>query len=196
MRKKKGTSRDRNSKYSKDWAKKVKDRDGNKCMKCGSQNKLHAHHIIPWRVNKFLRFDISNGTTLCNSCHAIEEGFQIGHKHSIEIIEKIKESKKKSNLPHPMLGRKHSSKSREKMSIAKIGHKPWNTGKKKKLEKFKKCKVCNVEKSQEKFTPSGKGYTRNECKDCRNVKLRESWYLRREKINKKRRDLRKIYKEN
>lgn len=71
----------RSSTLSREWAKKVKERDGWKCTKCGSQKNLHAHHIVPWKEKKELRFDVNNGITVCNSCHAKIEGFQKGHGH-------------------------------------------------------------------------------------------------------------------
>lgn len=61
-----------NSRHYK-WRTEVKKRDGNKCMRCGSIDKLHAHHIIPWMKNKELRYDLNNGITLCASCHSKEE---------------------------------------------------------------------------------------------------------------------------
>jgi len=52
-----------------DWKIKVRERDGNKCTKCGSTKKIHAHHIISWEENKMLRFEVDNGVLLCISCH-------------------------------------------------------------------------------------------------------------------------------
>lgn len=60
------------------WRESVKKRDGNKCTKCENTKTLHAHHIVPWKENEELRYDISNGTTLCSSCHGKLEGFQKG----------------------------------------------------------------------------------------------------------------------
>lgn len=71
----------RGSLIQREWSLKIKDRDGNKCTKCGTQNGLHAHHIIPWKEKEELRFDVNNGITLCRSCHAKLEGFQVGHAH-------------------------------------------------------------------------------------------------------------------
>lgn len=51
------------------WAREVKERDGYKCKKCGDKENLEAHHIVPWKKNKLLKHDISNGITLCRSCH-------------------------------------------------------------------------------------------------------------------------------
>jgi len=62
------------------WRKKVLERDGNKCTECKSTHRLAAHHIVPWEKLEKLRFDVDNGLTLCNSCHAKLEGFQIGHR--------------------------------------------------------------------------------------------------------------------
>lgn len=56
---------------SKKWAQRVKKRDG-KCKVCGSFDGLQAHHIVSWAKNTDLRYDISNGVTLCKECHAIE----------------------------------------------------------------------------------------------------------------------------
>ena len=65
------------------WTKKVYRRDQYKCTNCGSEESLNAHHIIHLAdlinsyniktiedANKFpIMWDISNGTTLCESCH-------------------------------------------------------------------------------------------------------------------------------
>ena|ERR1700690_2453273 len=59
---------ERNAAKDMDWKKLVKERD-KKCVKCGSKNKLHAHHIIPFKDNIETRFDLDNGITLCISCH-------------------------------------------------------------------------------------------------------------------------------
>lgn len=50
------------------WAAMVKERD-KKCIRCGSEDNLHAHHIISYRNNIELRYDINNGETLCSYCH-------------------------------------------------------------------------------------------------------------------------------
>lgn len=51
------------------WRETVVCRDGYQCTKCGSTDDLHAHHIKPWATNPDLRFDSSNGVTLCGPCH-------------------------------------------------------------------------------------------------------------------------------
>ena len=58
------------------WAKKVKERDGYKCQKCGSTENLQAHHIVPWLQDDAgrLRYDLNNGVTLCRTCHLKAHG--------------------------------------------------------------------------------------------------------------------------
>lgn len=51
------------------WAKQVKDRDGNRCVICGSTNCLHAHHIIPKEQHPELELMLNNGVTLCQTHH-------------------------------------------------------------------------------------------------------------------------------
>lgn len=70
------TARERRSYPAKMWRDSVKERDGNKCRKCGATDRLHAHHIKAWRESPDLRYDIDNGLTLCAPCHEIEHGFR------------------------------------------------------------------------------------------------------------------------
>jgi len=57
---------------SRDWSKKVKLRDNFICQKCMKQfgnNQLVSHHLKSWKDYPKLRFEISNGITLCKLCH-------------------------------------------------------------------------------------------------------------------------------
>jgi len=46
----------------------VKQRDGNKCKRCGCTESLHVHHIVPeWAGG---RDEPENLITLCISCHS------------------------------------------------------------------------------------------------------------------------------
>ncbi len=63
------------------WRKKVLERDNYECVKCGSKNTLHCHHLIPWKEDNSKRFEIDNGQTLCASCH-MKEGFVNGELNS------------------------------------------------------------------------------------------------------------------
>lgn len=51
------------------WRNKVLERDGHKCVWCGSTQDLEADHIKPKSLYPKLRYDVSNGRTLCWSCH-------------------------------------------------------------------------------------------------------------------------------
>ena len=51
------------------WRRSVLKRDNYSCINCGSQNKLNADHIVPVVEDESLVFEISNGRTLCWSCH-------------------------------------------------------------------------------------------------------------------------------
>lgn len=57
------------SRQQRDWAKKVIDRDGKICQKCGSEKSLEAHHIWPQGWFEHLRYVVKNGITLCSRCH-------------------------------------------------------------------------------------------------------------------------------
>ena len=50
-------------------SRKTFERDNFQCQLCGRKSgKLHAHHIIPWRVEH--NDKLNNLITLCNSCHS------------------------------------------------------------------------------------------------------------------------------
>lgn len=52
-----------------DWKVQVFIRDGRKCVLCGSTDRIEADHIKPFSIYPELRFDVSNGRTLCQPCH-------------------------------------------------------------------------------------------------------------------------------
>jgi hypothetical protein len=63
----------KDTEYS-EWRLSVFTRDKFICQHCG-YNKgkvLHAHHIIPFSIDKSLRTELSNGITLCAKCHKAE----------------------------------------------------------------------------------------------------------------------------
>lgn len=108
---------------SKEWNRKVKERDEWQCKKCGTLKFLQAHHIIPWKVDRSKRFALENGMTLCNSCHRKLEGFQKGHKLCLgrKITEEHRENLRKSHRgkPSPNKGKRMSKESIEKMKKTK-----------------------------------------------------------------------------
>lgn len=61
---------------SKEWSKAVRERDGYKCQDCGKEGgRLHAHHIKSWKEYPDLRWEVSNGVTLCPRCHQKVHGW-------------------------------------------------------------------------------------------------------------------------
>ena len=62
----------RDSPEYKNWIKSVFKRDGYKCICCGKRGWINAHHLNGWNWCIQLRFDVSNGVTLCagkGNCH-------------------------------------------------------------------------------------------------------------------------------
>ena len=72
-----------------DFRKEVLKRDKRSCKMpgCGSKKNLHVHHIRTWAKAASLRYDPSNGITLCKNCHKSITG-QESHYESLflEII--------------------------------------------------------------------------------------------------------------
>ena len=63
----------RNSNQYQEWREFVFKRDDYTCQCCGKRGvTLNAHHIESFADNEDLRFDVNNGITLCEECHAIE----------------------------------------------------------------------------------------------------------------------------
>lgn len=64
------------------WRKQVYARDGYACQRCGGKGRIHAHHIKPWAEYPELRFDVSNGLTLCEDCHGKEHGKDFSNRRN------------------------------------------------------------------------------------------------------------------
>jgi len=60
----------RNTKEYKEWRKAVLERDDYTCQECGASDVLlTAHHVKAFLLYPGLRYEVSNGTTLCYPCH-------------------------------------------------------------------------------------------------------------------------------
>ena len=51
------------------WRNSVFKRDNYKCRKCSLWWIMNAHHILNFKDNKDLRYELDNWITLCSSCH-------------------------------------------------------------------------------------------------------------------------------
>lgn len=62
---------ERNNAAYKRWKKAVQSRDGFRCQfrGCGRMTKLETHHIKRWKDDLSIRYEPSNGITLCFDCH-------------------------------------------------------------------------------------------------------------------------------
>lgn len=54
------------------WRAVVLERDGGQCAECGSDDDLHAHHVVRWADAPWLRLVVDNGVALCRTCHVVE----------------------------------------------------------------------------------------------------------------------------
>ena len=58
------------------WRDAVFQRDGYLCVDCGDGGYLEAHHIKAFADYPDLRFDLTNGKTLCIKCHAKTDNYK------------------------------------------------------------------------------------------------------------------------
>lgn len=83
----------RMSKEYKEWRKKVFERDNYTCVDCGKRSSkkewliIQADHIKPFAFFPELRFELSNGRTLCRDCHKKTETYGRNSKTKIKHYE-------------------------------------------------------------------------------------------------------------
>lgn len=69
-------------KADREWREAVREKDNHTCQRCGTQDPyIHAHHVAPRSRRPDLKYEISNGKCLCNSCHTWV------HRHPIEATD-------------------------------------------------------------------------------------------------------------
>ena len=79
------------SAFDREWRNKIFERDSYTCRRCGQRGgRLQAHHIRPYTDRPDLRYVLSNGLTLCVTCHKRTEtyGWQKMWKRRKEIAAK------------------------------------------------------------------------------------------------------------
>lgn len=59
----------RMSREGRQWRKAVMKRDRGFCRVCHATERLEAHHIKPFRSHPDVRWEVTNGITLCRDCH-------------------------------------------------------------------------------------------------------------------------------
>lgn len=64
------------SKEYKDWRKAVFKRDDFACADCGYRGFITAHHIKSFAYHPELRYELSNGKTLCEECHKKTDNYK------------------------------------------------------------------------------------------------------------------------
>jgi hypothetical protein len=78
---------DMGRKMYKMWRKMVFLRDGYRCIWCSSTKKLNADHIKSYSLYPELKYDLSNGRTLCEECHKKTDSY--GNKVKLLTKEKF-----------------------------------------------------------------------------------------------------------
>lgn len=68
------------------WRESVLIRDEYRCVDCGSTENLEADHIKPRKLYPDLKYDVSNGRTLCHDCHVKTETYG-GKVHRLASVE-------------------------------------------------------------------------------------------------------------
>ena len=66
------------------WRRLVLELDGYACADCGeAQGRLEVHHLKPFRWFPALRYEISNGKVVCQSCHKENHGHKDHTKNRV-----------------------------------------------------------------------------------------------------------------
>ena len=111
----------RHSAAHKKWINEVLKRDKYICQWCHCLDDLVAHHIKEWEPHPELRLELSNGLTLCRTCHMRHHKNNKGKKLT-STKERIR-----TGVGWPK-GKKFTEMHKLKLSIRKLGKSTWNKG--------------------------------------------------------------------
>jgi 5-methylcytosine-specific restriction endonuclease McrA len=75
------------------WRNLVFQRDDWTCRKCGVRGyTLHPHHIKSFSAHPELRFEVSNGKTLCHECHKMTDNYGVNKDKVAEPVDRYRTS--------------------------------------------------------------------------------------------------------
>jgi|GEM_PF-2269821 len=95
----------------KSWRYAVLARDNFTCQLTQSKEGLQVHHVVPWSQNEKLRYNVSNGITLCRSAHEMVTGHEDKYEDIFkEIIKKNSSNQYKRGGPNPRKKMKYKMK--------------------------------------------------------------------------------------
>jgi len=126
----------RNNKDGRYWKSEVLKRDNYKCRHCESDKNLCSHHIIEWDKDESLRYEISNGLTLCRGCHnkIHFKGKKLTAEHKAKCSASLKliihTPEWNANMGDSKKGKKLSEVRKAQMSALMKGKESPNKGKK------------------------------------------------------------------
>jgi predicted restriction endonuclease len=71
-----------------DFRKAVLNRDKRRCRMpgCNAKTRLQVHHIKKWSSASSLRYEISNGITLCKNCHDSIKSYEEQYEAFFRVV--------------------------------------------------------------------------------------------------------------
>lgn len=108
----------RNSQEYLKWRDEVYKRDGYSCVICGSEDNIEAHHKKGFVEFPELRYEVSNGITLCEQCHNQIHNSNNQKKPNINFSEPSDNQKKPNvDFSEPKEKEKEKEKDKEKQIL-------------------------------------------------------------------------------